>query len=73
MVSKTKTTTISIPTMLAEKIREKCEGTGFNSISIYVTYVLRQVIAAYPKKGEPGSKEETEQVKENLKGLGYLK
>ena len=30
-------TTVSIPKPLADKIRKRCEGTGFNSVSGYVT------------------------------------
>ena len=37
-----KYTTVSIPTPLVEKIKEHIEGTGFTSVSSYVTYVLRE-------------------------------
>jgi Arc/MetJ-type ribon-helix-helix transcriptional regulator len=40
-----KYTTISIPTPLAEKIKKRIKGTGFTSLSSYVTYVLREVIS----------------------------
>ena len=47
--------TISIPKPLAEKIKKRCEGTGFTSVSSYVTYVLRQIISNIEKKDEPTS------------------
>lgn len=72
-------TTISIPTALAEKIRDRCRGTGFNSLSDYITYVLRQVISNVGKKEtKPKEKKETlskrdeEIVKDRLRKLGYL-
>ena len=46
-------TTISIPTPLAEKIKTRIKGTGFTSLSSYVTYVLREIISS--------EKEETEE------------
>jgi len=68
-----KYTTIKIPIPLAEKIKERIAGTGFNSISSYVTYVLRQVISGTKKKEEAFSEEEEEKVRERLRGLGYIK
>ena len=70
-----KYTTISIPTPLAEKIKKRCEGTGFNSVSSYVTYVLRQVISSIEEgenKKSVFTKEEEDVVKKRLKALGYL-
>lgn len=69
-----KYTTISIPTPLAEKIKKQIEGTGFNSLSSYVTYVLRQIVSSIEKdERERGfTKEEEEKIKERLRNLGYL-
>jgi len=69
-----KYTTISIPTPLAEKIKKRIEGTGFNSLSSYVTYVLREVISNTSEDDheEAFSKEDEEKVKERLRALGYL-
>jgi len=69
-----KYTTISIPTPLAEKIKKRIQGTGFNSLSAYVTYVLREVISNIDEddKEEAFSKEDEEKVKERLRALGYL-
>ena len=67
-------TTISIPTPLAEKIKKRIEGTGFNSLSSYVTYVLREVISGIEdeERDEAFSKEDEEKVKDRLRALGYL-
>ena len=69
-----KYTTISIPTPLAAKIKKRIEGTGFNSLSSYVTYVLREVISGIEEgqDEEAFSKEDEEKVKERLRALGYL-
>jgi Arc/MetJ-type ribon-helix-helix transcriptional regulator len=69
-----KYTTVSIPIQLYEKIKQRIEGTGFTSVSDYVTYVLREVLASLEEeeKEEVFSKEEEEKVKERLRALGYL-
>lgn len=68
-----KYTTISIPTPLAEKIKKRIEGTGFTSLSSYVTYVLREVISnTEEESGEAFTKADEEKVKDRLRALGYL-
>jgi Arc/MetJ-type ribon-helix-helix transcriptional regulator len=68
-----KFTTISIPTPLAEKIKKRIKGTGFTSLSSYVTYVLREVLAGLEEESEDAfSKEDEERVKDRLRALGYL-
>ena len=68
-----KYTTISIPIPLAEKIKKRIEGTGFTSLSSYVTYVLREVISGMEEESEEAfSKEDEEKVKDRLRALGYL-
>lgn len=69
-----KYTTVSIPTVLYKKIKKRIEGTGFTSVSDYVTYVLREVLASLEEeeKQRAFTKEEEEKVKERLRALGYL-
>jgi len=74
-----KYTTISLPVQLNEKIKQKIAGTGFHSVSSYVTYVLRQLVSETIEKPEEPkqnnsafSKEDEEKVKDRLRGLGYL-
>jgi len=74
MSDEKKYTTVSIPVQLAEKIEKRIKDTGFNSVSSYVTYVLREVLSSLEeeKKEEVFTKEEEEKVKERLRALGYL-
>jgi Arc/MetJ-type ribon-helix-helix transcriptional regulator len=68
-----KFTTISIPTPLAEKIKKRIKGTGFTSLSSYVTYVLREIISGMEEDQEEAfTKEDEEKVKQRLRALGYL-
>ena len=68
-----KYTTASIPTPLAEKIKKRIQGTGFTSLSSYVTYVLREVISSIEEESEEVfTKEDEEKVKARLRALGYL-
>ncbi len=67
-----KYTTVSIPTPLFKKIEERIKGTGFTSVSSYVTYVLREIIAEDEEPEEAFSKEDEERVKARLRALGYL-
>ncbi len=67
-----KYTTVSIPTPLFQKIEERIKGTGFTSVSGYVTYVLREVISEDEEDNQPFSAEDEERVKSRLRALGYL-
>ena len=67
--------TVSIPKPLVEKIKDRMKGTGFSSVSSYVTYVLRQVLSsikAEEKSKQAFTKEEEEKVKQRLRDLGYI-
>ena len=63
--------TISLPMPLINKIKKRIEGTGMNSISAYVAFVLRQIFSSSESK-EVLSKEDEEEIKRRLKSLGYL-
>jgi len=67
-----KFTTVSIPAPLFRKIEERIKGTGFTSVSSYVTYVLREVVAEEEEEAEPFTKEDEERVKARLRALGYI-
>jgi Arc/MetJ-type ribon-helix-helix transcriptional regulator len=67
-----KFTTVSIPVPLFKKIEERIKGTGFTSVSSYVIYVLREVVAEEEDEAEPFTKEDEKRVKERLRALGYL-
>ena len=64
--------TVSIPTALFKKVEQRIKGTGFNSVSSYVTYVLREIISEDEEDTEPFTKEEEETIKTKLRALGYI-
>ena len=68
-------TTVSLPKTLVEKIKNRMRGTGFPSVSSYVSYILRQIISSIEeetKSKEAFTKEEEEKVKQRLRDLGYI-
>jgi len=66
--------TIKIPRPLYEQMKKLIQGTGFSSVTEFVVYVLRDVVAV-GKMGEEGTltEEEMEQIRKRLRSLGYLK
>ena len=68
--NKVKYGTISLPLPLIEKIKKKIKGTGMNSVSSYVAFILRQILSE-KSSDELFSKEEEQEVKNRLKSLGY--
>ncbi|MFH1240036.1 MAG: CopG family transcriptional regulator [Candidatus Diapherotrites archaeon] len=76
MNADTNVTTVSIPKPLANRIKKQIEGTGFHSVSSYVTFVLRQLLMVSEgneiSKHDAFDKKLESQVRENLKKLGYL-
>jgi Arc/MetJ-type ribon-helix-helix transcriptional regulator len=73
MEKETEYTTVSIPKPLAEKIKQRIEGTGFRSVSEYVIYVLREVLASLEEEERVEfTEEEEEEIKRRLKALGYM-
>lgn len=72
MTEENKFTTISIPSHLANKIKKQIEGTGFTSLSSYVTYILREVLSSGEEKDEVFSKDDEKRIKNKLRSLGYL-
>ena len=70
-----KYTTVSIPQNLQKKVEKLIEkNPGFKSVSDYVTYVLREVVAMHEMKEVPEAftSADIEDIKERLKALGYL-
>lgn len=68
-------TTVSIPVTLYNRIKELIKDTGFTSVSQFVTYILREVIASMEKEKLESagiSEEEKEKIIERLKRLGYI-
>ncbi len=63
--------TISLPMPLINKIKENIKGTGINSASSYVAFILRQIFSS-PKQKEILDKKQEEEIKQRLQHLGYL-
>jgi len=65
--------TIKIPRPLYNKLSQLVESSGYNSVTEFVVYVLRDIISVHGAGSEqPYSEQELEQVKEHLRRLGYL-
>jgi Arc/MetJ-type ribon-helix-helix transcriptional regulator len=65
--------TIKIPRPLYENLGKIIDGGGFNSVTDFIVYVLRDLISSKSVKREPSlTKEEMEMIKKRLKSLGYL-
>lgn len=68
--------TIKIPRPLYNKIQQLIEGSGFNSATDFIVFVLRDLISE--SQSTPGleadefSPEELNALKQKLKNLGYL-
>ncbi|MBN1221810.1 MAG: CopG family transcriptional regulator [Candidatus Aminicenantes bacterium] len=71
--------TIKIPRNLYNRISEIVRGSGFNSVTDFVVYVLRDLVSTDIRIRENEkpedialSKEEIQAIKKRLKSLGYL-
>jgi hypothetical protein len=85
--------TLKIPRPLYNRLTQLIEGSGYNSVTDFVVYVLRDIVSTHAvahsaaREGERPplprmiealedeggyTPEELEQVKERLRGLGYL-
>lgn len=67
-----KHTNVSIPIQLYERIKKRLKNTDFTSVSDYVVYVLREVLASLDEEEEVFTEEEEKKVKDRLRALGYL-
>lgn len=64
---------VQIPEKLEKKIKKRIDGTGFNSASAYITYVLEEILSDIDKeRDETFTEGDEEKVKERLRLLGYL-
>ena len=70
---KDKRVTIKIPRHLYENLKGMISGTGFSSVNEFIVYVMRDIASAGRFDQETSlSKQEIEQVRKRLRGLGYL-
>ena len=65
--------TIKIPRRLYNHLRNIIEGSGFNSVTDFIVYVMRDIASTGRIEGEGElTREEIAQVRRRLKNLGYL-
>jgi hypothetical protein len=65
--------TIKIPRALYNNLKLVIEGSGFDSVTDFVVYVLRDIASTGRGPRPEGlSKDEIEAVRQRLKALGYL-
>jgi len=65
--------TIKIPRPLYRKIQQLIDGSGFNSTTDFVVYVLRDILSESGRdENEEFSPEELKAIKQKLRNLGYL-
>ena len=65
--------TLKIPGPLYRKISGLIEGTGYNSVTDFVVFVLRDLVgSAGAKSAAPANEPDVEKTKEKLRRLGYM-
>lgn len=71
--------TIKIPGILYNRLSEIVAGSGFNSVTDFIVYVLRDLVSTRKERGNSNnideiklSKEEINAIRKRLKSLGYL-
>jgi metal-responsive CopG/Arc/MetJ family transcriptional regulator len=64
--------TIKIPRPLYEKLKVVLEGSGYNSVTDFVVYVLRDLVASSDRSHKKINEKEIDEIKMKLKNLGYL-
>lgn len=71
--------TIKIPRALYNRLSEIVNGTGFNSVTDFIIYVMRDLASSRGRMDsfedgdlEKLSREEIEAIRRRLKSLGYL-
>ena len=72
MLSEQDKVTIKIPRQLYDKLKQILEGSGYNSVTDFVVYVLRDLVATTRKSDGKVSEAEFNEIKQRLRNLGYL-
>ena len=72
MESQENKVTIKIPRPLYNRIKKIVEGSGFNSVTDFVVYVLRDIVSSSAADEEQLTQEELAAIRRRLKTLGYL-
>jgi hypothetical protein len=65
--------TIKIPRALYNSLKKQIAGTGFNSVTDFIVYLLRDIVSSGRVEQESAlSQQEVEAIRKRLKSLGYL-
>jgi len=64
--------TIKIPKPLYDNLGKIIEKSGFNSVTEFIVYVLRDLVSSKSAGKESLTQEEIEMIKNKLKSLNYL-
>lgn len=69
--------TIKIPRALYERLGKIVQGSGFNSVTDFIVFVLRDLVATQSQNKpvddqDALSKDEIEVIRKRLRSLGYL-
>lgn len=64
--------TVKIPRPLFRKVQQVVDGSGFNSPTDFIVYVLRDLMGDAEERPREFTQEELDGVKRKLKNLGYL-
>ena len=65
--------TIKIPRKLYDRLRNIIADSGFNSVTDFIVYVMRDIASTGKAEAADGlTREEIEQIRRRLRNLGYL-
>jgi hypothetical protein len=64
--------TIKIPRPLYNKLKVVLEGSGYDSVTDFIVFVLRDMVASTMALDNHIDEAELEKIKAKLKNLGYL-
>ena len=65
--------TIKIPKPLYAKLQAVIKDTGFNSVTDFIVYVLRDIASSQGRAGDAElTPDEVRRIRERLRSLGYL-
>lgn len=64
--------TIKIPRPLYQKLQKIIQGSGYNSVTDFIVFVLRDLIASSKAPEASWDEKEIQEIKKRLKNLGYL-
>lgn len=64
--------TIKIPRPLYHKLQTVIKGSGYNSVTDFIVFILRDLIASSGSPEKGFDEKEIQEIKKRLKNLGYL-